>query len=342
MSPENATPVLGGAPGPRGGTIEVREREPLLTPHSTENSDSADASETTCACPVCDCLEHDVYFQGGSEDRTSESVGPSRIHQRPGTVLRCKCCGLGFRELRPDVSTLAKLYEGQDVETYLSEIPGRRWTARRHWDLVKPLMLRGNLLDIGCASGLFLGQVLRAGWTATGIEPSQALCHHAREQMGKRIKIVCGTLESSDLPSDSFDVVTLWDVLEHTLHPADFLRASARLLKPGGYILLNVPHLDSRPARVLGRRWPLLLPEHLCYFSRDSLLRCAESAGLSWERFDRRSAIFSLGHVVQRLGEHEIPFTATLKALVTRFQAEEWLVPMPLGEIAAVFRKPVP
>jgi SAM-dependent methyltransferase len=247
---------------------------------------------------------------------------------------------LAFRESRPDPEVLAKFYEEQDVEPYLSELAGRRWTARRHWELVKPLMLRGHVLDVGCASGLFLEQIERGGWTGTGIEPSTALCDHARDQMDISVNVICGTLESSGFPPRLFDVVTLWDVLEHTPKPVDFLRASSVPLKPGGYLLLNVPYIDSSMAQFTGSRWPLLAPEHLNYFSRDSLLHCGEAVGLVLERFGHRSAIFSLGGVMRRLAEHEIPFASGLRGLVAMLRIEEWLIPAPLGEIVAIFKKP--
>lgn len=275
------------------------------------------------------------------EELTAHSIGQNRVHRRPGTVLRCKQCGHGFRGSRPDPELLASLYREQDVETYLSEVPGRRWTATRHWDLVKPLMQRGHVLDVGCASGLFLERVREAGWRATGIEPSSTLCRYARERLGEPVEIECGTLEFTKLPQNSFDVVTLWDVLEHAPDPGDFLRASSGLLKSGGYLLLNVPHLDSVMARLLGSRWPLLLPEHLHYFSRDSLLRCGSSAGLSWERFDSRRAYYSMGHIAARLAEHEVPMAAAFRSLFGKLEIENWVIPVPLGEIVSVFRKSI-
>ncbi|MBW2292060.1 MAG: class I SAM-dependent methyltransferase [Deltaproteobacteria bacterium] len=310
-----------------------------------EGANSAQDSRSAPSCPVCESPDSVVYLEGDSmaeksEATNAESAGANRSDERTGTVLRCKQCKLGFRESRPDEAALAKFYQEQDVEPYLSEIAGRRWTARRHWELVKPLMLRGHVLDVGCGSGLFLEQVGRAGWTGTGIEPSPALCDHARKRMSNRVNIICGTLESSGFPPRLFDVVTLWDVLEYTPRPADCLRESSVPLKPGGYVLLNVPYIDSSSAQFLGRSWPLLRREHLNYFSRESLLRCAHAAGLTLERFGRRSAIFSLGYLMRRLAEREIPLASGLLTLFSNLNIEEWLVPVPLGEIVAIYRKP--
>ncbi|MCP4038615.1 MAG: class I SAM-dependent methyltransferase [bacterium] len=292
-------------------------------------------------CPVCDSTRAEIYVAGEDELLQRDAIGQSRVHQRPGRVLRCVDCGHGYRALRPDAESLASLYAEQDVETYLAEVPGRSRTAREHWALVKSLMSRGQLLDVGSASGLFLERANRAGWKATGIEPSAALCAHARARVGECVDIVCGTLESADLEAARYDVVTLWDVLEHSPDPKRFLGACAKPLKPGGFLLLNVPHLDSRMARWLGRRWPLLLPEHLHYFSKASLLACVRDAGFTLERFDQRLAFFSVGHVLHRLSEHALPLAGWLAGIGGRMGVAGWIVPVPLGEIVAVLRKPL-
>jgi predicted SAM-dependent methyltransferase len=76
-----------------------------------------------------------------------------------------------------------------------------------------------------------------------------------------------------------FDAITAWDVLEHVPHPRAFLSACRSLLRPGGFLFLNVPDLDSWEGELLGRRWPLLLPEHLNYFNNSAAY--ADSSSLS-------------------------------------------------------------
>jgi len=289
---------------------------------------------------MCDGDRNEVYVVGEDEPITPDAIGQGRVHQRPGRVMRCLSCGHGYRALRLDSEILAALYAEQDVANYVAEGRGRSRTAREHWEFVKSLMPRGALLDVGCASGLFLERACHAGWKATGIEPSPLLCEYARERMGDAAEIVCGTLESVALAPAQFDIVTLWDVLEHAPDPKSFLRGCTASLKPGGFVLLNVPHIESRVARLMGRHWPLLLPEHLHYFSRTSLLHCGRDAGLALERFDHRLAFFSVGHVFQRLAEHAVPFAASLARVGRPSRLGTWVVPVPLGEMVAVLRKP--
>lgn len=195
----------------------------------------------------------------------------------------------------------------------------------------------GRILDIGCASGFFLQHAKEANWDIAGIEPSEVLYTKAREVLGPTAEIQCTTLQLSHLPLLSFDVVTLWDVLEHVPNPVDFLRLAGSFLKAGGYLFANVPNLDSIQARILGRKWPLLLPEHLNYFKSNSLQMCGKKAGLRWVESCQRSAAFSLGYILYRLRQHRIAGTSLAHRLVNNLSISELIIPVPLGEICGVW-----
>ncbi len=116
------------------------------------------------------------------------------------------------------------------------------------------------------------------------------------------------------------------------------LRACAGLLAPGGHLLVNVPNLESPEARLLRLRWPLLLPEHLNYFTRRSLALCSEKAGLTHVAFGRRPAAFSAGYVLYRLEQHQVPGTAALRRILPGRIAGIH-IPVYLGETLAVWRR---
>jgi SAM-dependent methyltransferase len=155
-----------------------------------------------------------------------------------------------------------------------------------------------------------------------------------------RGEIRCARLETSELEPTCFDVITLWDVLEHVPDPVAFLSSCNSHLKEGGTLLLNVPHIDSIVAKVFGSRWPLLLPEHLSYFSRRSVEVCAKEAGLEVIRLRQRPAYFSLSHVLHRMGEHRIPAARKIRDLVRWVGLGELVTPIYLGELLAILRKP--
>jgi SAM-dependent methyltransferase len=237
-----------------------------------------------------------------------ELFGSSRIKVTHGRILRCNECGFGFQQARPTSEELADLYRRMDVGIYESETLGRMATAQCHLELVEAfaLTIPGRVLDIGCASGHFLRVARMAGWSVAGVEPSVALYAKTVETLGSKAEVHCSTLEEGDFEPSSFDAVTLWDVLEHVPDPVKFMKRCRTLLRPGGRLFLNVPNLDSIQARVLGRRWPLLLAEHLTYFNRRSLRMCGEKAGLKWIHFGRRRVSFSLDYLLFRLSQHGI------------------------------------
>ncbi len=288
------------------------------------------------ACPVCKAVNTEVYLDGEDHDLDPSVIGSSRRHIFPGRILRCRECEFGFRQARSSPEALRELYRQMDPKVYESELQGRDRTAHKHLKIVERHVRPGRILDVGCASGLFLRHALEAGWQITGIEPSEALCAEARKNLGGKGQIKCATLEDAGLDA-GFDAITLWDVLEHVPDPQGFLRLCRGLLKSDGYLFLNVPDLDSLEARVLGRRWPLLLPEHLNYFNRESLKLCAMRATLTPVQFGRRQAWFSLKYVAYRVAQHAIPGSALLRKTAESFLGRV-LIPVSLGETFALLR----
>jgi SAM-dependent methyltransferase len=290
-------------------------------------------------CPLCSEKTLEVYIEGQDQTITSSALGSSRTEVSPGRILRCHSCRFAFRQLRPSDEQLAQLYQHLDARVYESEIEGRSRAAANYLRIIERYVAApGRILDIGCASGFFLRCAKDANWDIAGIEPSEVLYTKAREVLGPTAEIQCTTLQFSHLPFLSFDVVTLWDVLEHAPDPVDFLRLAGSFLKPGGYLFANVPNLDSIQARLLGRKWPLLLPEHLNYFNSDSLQMCGKKAGLWWVQSCQRSAAFSLGYVLYRLQQHHIPGTSLAYRFVSSLGIRDVIISVPLGEICGVWK----
>jgi SAM-dependent methyltransferase len=266
-------------------------------------------------------------------------VGSSRTLLSHGRLLRCTSCGLVFRSFRPTSGQLSNLYRVADDIAYEAEMPNRLRTARRHQRIVeRHVLCNGSLLDVGCASGAFLRLMRESGWSVTGVEPSLAQARRAVEALGGGADIQQCVLQEASLKG-GFDLVTMWDVLEHVTSPSEFLGLAAAQLRPGGYLVLNVPRIDSVAARLLGSRWPVLLAEHLCYFTVPSLRVCGERAGLRLIHEGQRPAAFSLGYIFFRAGQHHIPGSALIGRVLNALGASNWSIPVWIGEIYAVFIK---
>jgi 2-polyprenyl-3-methyl-5-hydroxy-6-metoxy-1,4-benzoquinol methylase len=152
-----------------------------------------------------------------------------------------------------------------------------------------PFQREGRILDVGCGTGRFLEWMRNHGWKTWGIDISGAATEKAR---AKDLEVETGDLLETDrYESDFFDVVTMWDVLEHFSTPIAALRKAHLLLRPGGIIVAGMPNIDSSPAKLFGEYWfPLELPRHLVHFSPKTVRRAFTEAGFRIDtiRFRRR------------------------------------------------------
>jgi SAM-dependent methyltransferase len=290
-------------------------------------------------CPLCSATDVELYVNSPHRELTSAAIGSSRKEVGCGQILRCRQCRLGFRASRTDDDDLARLYADYDTGVYQSEVRGRMATADRHLHIVRRYCSPSRLLDVGCASGMFLACAADVGWRVVGVEPSTALSRLAEEKLNGRGRVIATTLQNAGLSDGDFDVVTLWDVLEHVPQPLEFLRMAVRLLKRGGHLFLNVPDLDSFQARLLGSRWPLLLPEHLNYFNRKSLAFCGAQAGLAVVDTGRRKASFSVEYILYRLGQHDVIGASMIRRFADRLGIGRIVIPVPLGELYSVWTR---
>lgn len=159
--------------------------------------------------------------------------------------------GFGYSDYEQDKLPMAKTFR-----RYLQEI-----------EVFKPD--RGKLLDVGAASGFFLEQAQTSGWAATGLEISKYACQLA---INNNMPVRHGELQDNLFPPNSFDVVTMWDVLEHLPDPHSSLSIISRLLKKDGLLALNTPDSSSLIANLARQRWHLLIPpEHIYLYSRQAL-----------------------------------------------------------------------
>ena len=118
------------------------------------------------------------------------------------------------------------------------------------------------------------------GWEALGIELNEQAAVYARDRMG--LNIITGNFLGADLPSHYFDVITLWDVLEHLPDPLPVLQKLSKIIRPGGLLVLNLPNPESWEARRFGPLWiGWDLPRHLNLFPLPLLSSLLEKVGFN-------------------------------------------------------------
>jgi ubiquinone/menaquinone biosynthesis C-methylase UbiE len=147
---------------------------------------------------------------------------------------------------------------------------------------------RGRLLDMGCGLGYFVQAAGRhSGWDAHGYEISPAAVQYAREVL-KLENVNCGRLEDAGFPAESFDIVTLWDVLDHIPRPDPVLRRCQALLKPGGLLFIRTPNIANQLLRSRIKRWLwgmrpdwgyMKARDHAHHYSAESIARLLDRNG---------------------------------------------------------------
>jgi 2-polyprenyl-3-methyl-5-hydroxy-6-metoxy-1,4-benzoquinol methylase len=234
------------------------------------------------ACAVCGSTEHEVVLEARYENEKDldliqkfRASGDELLIDR---LVKCRTCGLQYisPRLRSDL-IFSSYAEGEDP-VYVSQMDARERTFAGSLARIERLVGRpGTLLDIGTAAGGFLAAAVKRGWNAEGCEPNRWLAAWGSKHYGVRIR-PGGVFEQPYEP-ESFDVVTLWDVIEHTTNPRETIEHCRSLLKPGGVLVVNYPDIGSWIARALGRRWLFLTSVHLHYFDRRTIARLLESTG---------------------------------------------------------------
>lgn len=222
---------------------------------------------TAARCVLCDRESRPRYVKG------------------PAQYWECAGCGLLYQDPLPDAAEMQKFvdaeYSSGVYQEYVQVRELKYATFRRRLALIRPRVPGGRLLDVGCACGYLIDVALEAGYDAYGVEFSAAAAAQASSRAQPRI-VVANVDRITAEGLGEFDVITAFDIIEHSLDPLNFLADLRALLRPGGLLVLTTP--DSRHALrfVMGARWPMLQPlQHTFLFSRTGIRLALARAGLT-------------------------------------------------------------
>jgi 2-polyprenyl-3-methyl-5-hydroxy-6-metoxy-1,4-benzoquinol methylase len=270
--------------------------------------------ERVAACPVCESAGRELLYRD-LEDRVFFSA-PGQW-----TLYRCRDCGSAYLDPRPNVETIGLAYRnylthlstrsllnasgllararralGNGYRNYrfgtkdqpasvlgivfALMFPNLRAIANSAMrNLPRPPRTGGRLLDVGCGNGEFLYRASSLGWDAVGVDIDEASVRTCRD-LGLNVRV--GSIDVLDHAKEQFDGITLSHVIEHMHAPLEALRSCYCLLKPGGWIWLDTPNLDSSGHTIYKQAWRgLEPPRHLVLFTRDSLCRSLAAMGFS-------------------------------------------------------------
>jgi len=241
---------------------------------------SADMEETDCL--LC-----------GSE-RCAPALEAADSEDPAGTryrIVRCEECGLWYTSPRPTESAMGRFYPDDYIPHQVHRRRSTRVRPPGWWSLTASRLFHRcpdrrwlephgemRLLDVGCGRGEFLERMHQQGWHVAGLDVSEPVVRRIREELG--LRAVLGTLPHPELVPESFDVVTMWQTLEHLHRPLDVLVHARELLAPGGRLIVSVPNIESLPFRWFGTAWNgLELPRHLTHFAPRTLTEMLRRTG---------------------------------------------------------------
>lgn len=234
------------------------------------------------------------------------------------SIVRCTQCYLERLEPQPTHAELHQLYTEMYFESSNPASPGyaaygamaaaltaaadKQVRALPDANKVSP---ERKLLDVGCGYGTFLVATRRAGWDSYGVDLSAAAAEAARERYG--LDVAIGDFAADGAPGGPYDIVTMWDVAEHFPDPYRAMASAFNALKPGGYLVMSTPDVQSWDARLLGRRWYgyTKVPEHLFYFSPRTLHRVTESVGFRFTSARQWGFVRTWGFCTEKLSVYQ-------------------------------------
>lgn len=231
-------------------------------------------------CPVCGSTQWRPFRKGTDIRRPKE--------QSLFRIDRCTSCGHLMQSPLPSPQELSAAYAVEYAPYRPAWKKGRPslWrllryiTTARHTHRLQRFARGNKVLDVGCGAGDFLYAMHRAGWQVAGVEYNQTLARMLRSELG--FDVHPGEMKPGLWPSESFDAVTIWSVIEHVLDPVAVMNLAASYLRAGGVMILQFPtsHGLAR-GTAFSQYWEILdLPRHINYFNKGSLSALCDRAGL--------------------------------------------------------------
>jgi SAM-dependent methyltransferase len=208
------------------------------------------------------------------------------MEQDSWKVYRCTSCRLGFLDPRPTKQYMAQLYRREYfAEQYDEGVDPDSQEFRKWLGLLDHRVRffrhkknKGKLLDIGCGNGYFMGLCESKGYEVQGVDISAWAAKYATERLG--FKVTVGEIEDVNMPTYSFDIITMWHFLEHTRNPLKVVKKAKTWLKRDGILIIEVPNYDGTDARKTWQDWVgWQLPYHLYHFTPQALTRLLRGSG---------------------------------------------------------------
>ena len=225
-------------------------------------------------CPLCESSDIKKHMEVKDYFLTGENF----------TLFQCSHCAFVFTQAHPGKEDISPYYKSEDYVSHSNTREGivnklyhfsRGYMLGRKRKLIQRLIQNktGKILDIGSGTGFFLNHMKEHGWDVTGIEPSEESRKFCMDQFALDIK---DEKSLFSLAENSFDVVTLWHVLEHVQDIDEYMIKIRSILKKDGNLLIALPNFNSLDAAIYKGKWAAYdVPRHLWHFTPFSFKKLA-------------------------------------------------------------------
>lgn len=241
-------------------------------------------------CPWCESDKAQINLWLKDEFLTKED-----FH-----ICECLNCGLLYTMPRPSKDKIGEYYKSEEYYSHQENKKGfipklyervKKVNLKHKYQLATKGLQTGKLLDIGCGVGDFLHTAEEKGWQCIGVEPSE----EAKAIAGQRTKAeLLASEDLEQLPDASFDVITMWHVLEHVDNLRWQVAQLQRLIKPQGRIVIALPNYKSYDGQFYKEHWAAYdVPRHLSHFDRKTIakiltynnLKLIKTNKLKWDAY---------------------------------------------------------
>ncbi|MBD3414519.1 MAG: methyltransferase domain-containing protein [Candidatus Aminicenantes bacterium] len=214
-------------------------------------------------------------------------------------LSQCEDCTHVFANPCPSPDYIQSLYSQIKDPSYEEEAEGREKNFLPIlWNLIEILSGKGEIFDVGAATGIFLNLARKYGWTPAGVETSNWAVDTAAEKYHLRINK--GAFESVELKKNHYQVVTMIDFIEHIPHPQKAVHKARRILRQDGVLCLVTPNQKSLAAKISGSKWWHFRPAHIHYFNKSSLQTLLKDSGFQIKKIRNYCWTFSAHYLISR------------------------------------------
>ncbi len=243
-----------------------------------------------------------------------------------GPIVKCQSCEIIYVDEPISQKEISDYYKISEDPLYLAEQQARKATFTHYLKkLEKHTKRKGNLLDIGTNTGLFVFVAKNRGWQSVGLEPNKEAVSYSEKHFG--LDLISKPFEDNTFPKGSFDTITMWDVIEHFTDPVIELKKVYQVLKSGGVFAFSTVDPESLVAKMRGSSWPWFMEMHRVLLSPKVVERYLKEVGFKKVIFSPHFRFFSAGYAAKMLGSIHPIFSKAATSFINLLNLNKILVP---------------